>query len=236
MHNQQAYADMQKRYYENDAPLMDQAGNHRRHDTNPDYRGILLNALDRKTEKFKGTIALDFGCGQGRNVSNMIMWWPDLFSRVDGVDISANNISYCERNLLREVGDSSKWKFFVNNGIDLCDLESNKYSFVMSTIVLQHICVHETRFNLMKEIYRVMKEGGTFSFQMGFGEGHPNTSSYYDNTYNARGTNSAHDVKVIDPKNLESDLKEIGFSDIQWKISNPDFDAHEKWIFVEAVK
>ncbi len=229
------YANMQKNYYETTAVQMYTTGNHRRHDANPDYKGILLAPLDETPEKFEGGFALDFGCGQGRNVSNMLRWW-NLFERADGVDLGENNIEYAKNNLQIEVEDSNKWNFFVNNGFDLADLKSDEYVFVMSTIVFQHICVHETRYNLMKEIFRVMKSGGVFSFQMGFGEGHPNTSGYYDNTYDAQGTNSAHDVKVTDPLNIESDLKKIGFTDITWEISHSDYDAHSNWIFVKATK
>ena len=120
------YTQMQKDYYESTAHLMDLDGNHRRHDNNPDYKGILLKSLHETPEAFKDTYALDFGCGQGRNVSNMIKY--DLFKRVDGIDISATNIEYASKNLEKEIEDNSKWKLFVNNGTDLAELESDKYS------------------------------------------------------------------------------------------------------------
>ena len=236
MKTKQDYAEMQKAYYEKDAKAMNDTGNHRRHDENPDYRNILLRELNENSLKYKGGKALDFGCGQGRNVSNMILWYPGLFSRVDGVDISKNNIRYCEANLAVEVGDESLYRFYVNNGIDLQELNSEEYDFVMSTIVFQHICVHEIRFGLMKEIFRTLKPGGVFSFQMGFGERPGITSDYYDNTYDALGTNSEHDVRVTDPNFLVKDLHEIGFSYVEWQISHPDYDPHPNWIYVKAHK
>jgi SAM-dependent methyltransferase len=230
------YATMQKQWYEREADLMNSTGNHRHHDRNPDYKNLLLRQLKENPDKFQGGFALDFGCGQGRNVSNMILWYPGLFQRADGVDISAGNVEYCEKNLAREVGDSSKYKFFVNNGLDLQELESEFYSFVMSTIVFQHICVHETRYSLMSEIFRVLKPGGVFSFQMGFGYGNNRTADYFENIYDATGTNSFHDVRIVDEKDLVGDLQKIGFSPVTYTISHPDHDAHPNWIFVEATK
>jgi len=234
MKTQKDYAEMQKAFYESTASGMDADGNHRRHDNNPDYKGILLRDLELHPEKFKGKFALDFGCGQGRNVSNMIKY--NLFDRVDGVDISKANTEYAESNLQREIEDSAKWKFYVNNGIDLSALESDTYSFVMSTIVLQHICVYETRFNLLSEIYRVMKTGGTFSFQMGYGWTYFKTAGYFENIYDASETNSKHDVRVENAEDIHNDLKKIGFTSSKHQLSHPYEDGHPYWIFVNATK
>jgi 2-polyprenyl-3-methyl-5-hydroxy-6-metoxy-1,4-benzoquinol methylase len=119
MKTNQDYALMQKQYYEKEADNMNASGNHRRHDANPDYKNILLGRLSATPEIFKNEIALDFGCGQGRNVSNIISWFPNLFSVVEGVDISSNNIKYCEINLAREIGGDTKYKFHVNDGKSL---------------------------------------------------------------------------------------------------------------------
>lgn len=230
------YALMQKEFYEKEAGNMNATGNHRHHDVNPDYKNILLGRLSATPEIFKNEIALDFGCGQGRNVSNIISWFPNLFSRVEGVDISSNNIKYCEINLAKEIGDTTKYKFHVNDGKSLENLKSDSYKFVMSTIVFQHICVHETRFSLMSEIFRLLKSNGIFSFQMGFGPGHSRAASYYENMCAADTTNSGYDVQIVDPQNLVDDLVKIGFEGIKYVISKSDYDSHRQWIFVEAEK
>jgi predicted SAM-dependent methyltransferase len=72
----------------------------------------------------------------------------------------------------------------------------------MSTIVLQHICVYEIRYNYLKEFYRLLKNDGILSIQMGYGDGHPNTRNYYDNYYDASTTNSGCDVKVTNPEEI----------------------------------
>ena len=45
--------------------------NHEEHNNNPDYWDILLKDLKDK-DKWAGKNALDFGCGKGRNVTNML--------------------------------------------------------------------------------------------------------------------------------------------------------------------
>ena len=160
----------------------------------------------------------------------------NVFDRVDGVDISRANTEYAHKNLLKEIGDESKWKLFVNNGMNLDILESDVYSFVMSTIVFQHICVHETRYKLMEEIYRTMKPGGIFSFQMGYGYTYFKTASYFDNVYDATETNSKYDVRVEHPEDIHNDLKKIGFSSSTHEIRRPFEDGHPYWIYINAVK
>ena len=84
---------------------------------------------------------------------------------------------------------------------------------VFSTITFQHICSHKIRFSLFKEIFRILKDGGYFSCQMGFGgitlkEGQVVTSgvNYFDNYYTAEGTNGFMDVNILDENNLKLDL------------------------------
>ena len=233
------YVNMQQNYYDTTAHIMNSTGNHRRHDGNPDYKNILLARINTNPEIFQDENGLDFGCGQGRNVSNLLNFYPGLFNRVDGIDISKKNTDYANNNLQKEFNDSSKYTFYVNDGKTLAGLKSDEYKFVMSTIVFQHIAVHEIRFSLMSDIFRVLKTGGVFSFQMGFGgvlTTDTPVASYYENAYHATGTNSAHDVEIIDPQNLVSDLEKIGFSNITYKISAPDYDRHKFWIYVEAFK
>lgn len=222
------YVDMLSNFYAGGT------SNHEEHDSNPDYLSILLKSIVSSKEKFDGKKFLDFGCGKGRNIKNAISLAN--WSKLDGVDISQNNIDYCKK-----IFSDSKHEFWKNNGSDLSDLESNKYHFVMSTIVLQHICVHELRFKLLKEIHRVMASGGLFSFQMGFGDISYNGSSkltkYYDNNYDAASTNGGFDVQVDDPEYLVNDLKLVGFKDITYVIRPSWSDGgHSHWIYVEAYK
>jgi SAM-dependent methyltransferase len=206
--------------------------NHPEHNANPLYWSILLGDIVSNPSKWEGKTGLDFGCGKGRNVTNMKSLAN--FTRVDGIDISENNIQYCKETQT----DSN---FYKNNGKDLSPLKDEEYDFVMSTIVFQHLCVHELRFNLKKEIYRVMKAGGIFSFQMGYGDmdftGHTRPRGYYENAYDAQNSNGSHDVRVSDPTQLIDDLTTIGFKNITYRIEQPYLDGgHPNWIYVRCEK
>ncbi len=176
----------------------------------------------------------------GRNVTNLL--GLANFKNVDGVDISAENIRRC-----RETFDGTKSTFYLTRGYDFYDddtIESEQYDFVMSTITFEHICVHDIRFSLMEEIYRVLKPGGLFSLQMGFG---PTLSpfknspyplaSYYENLYSATSSNSGYDVRVTDAKNLTDDIYKIGFTNCEVDIiPNWQEATHPQWIIIHARK
>lgn len=203
--------------------------NHLEHNANPDYWDILLVP----DASFKNKYALDFGCGKGRNVQNIIDKLD--FKRVDGVDISLNNINHCKKHLK----DS---RFFKNNGIDLKDISSDYYQFVMSTIVLQHIPVRDIRLNIKREIYRILKHSGIFRFQMGYGKDLINKNgtdrvAYSENKYDAHGTNGSLDVRIIDKTELFKDLEDIGFIIESYGIKDSFSDlGHPQWIYVSCKK
>ena len=227
IHNK--YTIMQKGQYYNGT------SNHLVHNDNPDYWDILLGDLKKK-EFWKNKKALDFACGKGRNVTNMISLCD--WNRVDGIDLSLNNIAYCMQNYKDY---PSRW--YCNNGIDVRDLKSNEYDFIMSTIALQHIPVYDIRKNLLTDLLRVLKPGGLFSFQMGFGKDLKDIfgrakSGYYDNSWDASGTNSIHDVRVQDEQEVISDLKKIGFESITTTVKEiGEYDAgHSHWIYVKCYK
>ncbi len=181
---------------------------------------------------FKNKVGLDFGCGCGRNVINIV----DRFKRMDGVDISQELVQQCIKNLNQYGYDDNKTSFYVCNGISLDICKPESYDFIMSTIVLQHICVYEIRYNYLAEFYRILKPGGMISIQMGFGDGHPNTRDYYENFYDADTTNGSCDVKVDNPEQIIKDLSDIGFTYIEYLIRSSYSDLHNNWIYVKAYK
>ena len=225
------YTQMQKSYYDNEGKTGNMnRENHRGHNNNPDYWQILVN--DTENELFKEKIGLDFGCGCGRNVYNLV----DRFKRMDGVDISSELIETCIKNLSHQGYGPDKTLFYTCDGVSLSIMNDNTYDFIMSTIVLQHICVYKIRYNYLSEFYRILKPGGMISIQMGYGPGHGNTRNYYENYYDATSTNSGCDVKVDNPEQIIGDLSNIGFKNIEYTIRPAFDDSHGQWIFVKAYK
>jgi len=155
-------------------------------------------------------------------------------------------------------------KLYVSNGMDVGTVPSDHYDVVFSTIVLQHICVHSTRYSIKEHIYRILKPNGIFSFQMGFdnpeianelSETQPDglgsdlsarasqmskvsgQALYHEDKTDATSTNSNQDVKITDPADVVNDLKKIGFTDIEYKVTHSWMDnAHLYWIWFTAKK
>ncbi|MEH0860079.1 class I SAM-dependent methyltransferase [Halobacteriovorax sp. DPLXC-1] len=223
------YSAMQKAAY------VKGTSDHDEHNENSDYWDVLLGPIKENPEAWSGKVAMDFGCGQGRNINNLYKLAD--FKRIDGVDISEENISDCTVRFKDKEG-----VFYCNNGTDLSDVASNTYDLVMSTIVFQHIAVYDIRKSLLTDIYRSLKENGKLTIQMGFGpkledsNGNP-LADYYQNTWDAKGTNSDFDVQVRDEKELTEDLEKIGFKIESIKVL-PSFSdiRHESWIYVVASK
>ena len=221
------YTQMQKAQY------LPGTNNHENHNANSNYWDILLGDLKDK-ENWDGKIALDFACGKGRNVTNMLNLCD--WARVDGIDISEGNISH---NKNEYQSQNSNW--YCNNGTDVSELNDNEYDFIMSTIALQHIPVYDIRKSLITDLLRTLKPGGMFSFQLGYGEGFESPIgprvSYFENHYDATGTNSICDVRVHTEEEVINDLKEIGFVNITTEVRESyDDSGHPQWIYVKCYK
>jgi len=223
---------MQRAYYNNEAsrwnidnrnPVIGNWDAHQQYDDYDDLFGE-LNTSE--------LTALEFGCGPGRN----LIRFHSKFLRVDGVDISSVALEKAKIHLAHENIPDSNITLCETNGVDLQNFPSDWYDVVFSVISLQHICVHEIRYNLFSEFYRVLQSGGIFTAQMGFGErvgGH----DYYENYYDADGTNGWHDVMVSDPTQLQKDLYKIGFEDFKYHLTEPrGGDVHSQWIYFNCRK
>jgi len=223
----QSYLDMQKFQYDRDAahwslshrdPVV---GSYDAHNAWSDYDKYLFKDFDTN-----GLIALEYGCGPGRN----IIRYHNRFKRIDGVDISSVVLEKAKINI-SNAGFEIPNLIHTNGKAIPCDNET--YDVVFSTICLQHICVYEIRNAIMKEIYRVLKPGGYICIQMGYGGKERDAwVKYFDNHYGAEGTNGLCDISIDDQDVLEKDLNKIGFiaykSDI---LPVGPGDNHRNWIF-----
>jgi SAM-dependent methyltransferase len=219
------YASMMKAHFDSEWQMMKADGNHFRHNSNPDYFRLLIDPAKTCSGK-----ALDFACGQGRNVSNLINL--GVFDRVDGVDISGNNVRVAAENLLSEGRTLNQFSFHEIDGYTLKELKDDEYSYVMTTIALQHICHHATKFNIFKEIYRIMADGGTFVFQMGQGPVEAPLGDYLDNVDERVITV----CRVLDIEEPLKDLREIGFTDLSVTYSTPFECGHSQWAYIKGKK
>jgi SAM-dependent methyltransferase len=234
------YLTMQKDYYnveashwslENKNPVV---GWYHEHTVFADYDNYLFKDFDTT-----GKVALEYGCGPGRN----LIRYASRFDRVDGVDISPINIEKAKINLVDALKPQPAWetgltelksKLYTNNGSDI-PVDTASYDVVFSVICLQHICVHEIRYKIMEEIYRVLKPGGYFCAQMGFG-GREGSVGYYENNYDAISTNGQCDVSIENEKYLKKDLSKIGFKDYKSDLRTPCCDLHKQWIWFQLQK
>jgi 2-polyprenyl-3-methyl-5-hydroxy-6-metoxy-1,4-benzoquinol methylase len=100
--------------------------------------------------------AMDFGCGLGR-LSQAL---ANHFARVDGYDVSPSMIAKAQA-LNRA---PTKVFFHHNPKTDLSHVEGQRYDFIYSSLVLQHI---PTRFQrlYLAEFTRLLKPGGSAVLQ-----------------------------------------------------------------------
>ena len=233
------YAKMQKELYETAASFGEVApgvinhegvvGSLEQHDQWTDYEEYLM----RYVPKDASWVAIDYGCGPGRNIRR----WTDRFRRIDGVDISQQNLDNA-RVFIKDRVSPNKWpNLYVTTGMNCGDAPLNCYDFAFSTICIQHICVYSIRFSIFKSLFECLKPGGRLSVQMGFGVPSPNTVPYYKEHVQAIDTNRGCDVAVGSPDEISKDLEKIGFISFEhWIRPVGPGDVHPRWIFFTAVK
>ena len=228
------YTEMQRNAYNLDASkwgMSDDAIDHVVGSFNAHNAFIDYDKLFSNQSKLNEKICLDFGCGPGRN----LVKYKDTFKRIDGVDISEVNINNAK--LYTSSNGITECNLYINNGINIDVIKSNTYDIVMSTITLQHICVYNIRKSIITDIFRVLKSGGCFTAQMGFGYPSVMTVGYYENFYDATTTNRGCDVCIENADQLKDDLYNMGFVDFNYEVTNVGpGDAHPNWIFFNVKK
>lgn len=231
-----SYNSMQKQQYKTYTESFAKSaeicvGEFEAHETYP-YEQYLL-------EHYSGErgIALDFACGMGR----MMNRFSTIFQTVDGVDLSSANVSYADRYLKENGNSSEKFNLYQSSGMGVEIGKTEHYDFIYSTIALQHICVYDIRLNIFKDLFTLLKPGGSCCFQMGFGW--DNGIHWFSNNFTARSTNSGADVSIPHDSHLESireDFEKIGFKSIKFvkKLSpHPTGNNyHPIWLFIHMEK
>jgi SAM-dependent methyltransferase len=113
--------------------------------------------------------ALEIGCGPGRLMRPMAQY----FTEIHGVDVSDEMIKLAQERLR----DTPNAHPHATSGSDLSEFPDDKFDFVYSYAVFQHIPSRDVVFNYLREARRVLKPGGVLRCQM---NGLPPHAKQYD--------------------------------------------------------
>ena len=210
------FVNKQKHSFERDHHLMP-ATNHKRHNDDPEYWNILLKDIIQSPASWEGKVALDFGCGCGRNIENLLNLAK--FQRVDGCDISYKNANYSQKYIDNLFG-TGKCKTWENDGYTLRPAENNTYDFIMSHLVFQHIPNYDVRYSILLDIYRVLRKDGIASLHY---MDLSTSVSYYTNS------SQLMNCVVENPDYLIEDFKKIGFNDVTCEVGTDLFTRHPSY-------
>jgi ubiquinone/menaquinone biosynthesis C-methylase UbiE len=113
--------------------------------------------------------ALEIGCGPGRLMRPLARF----FTEIHGVDVSDEMIKLAKERLRNTPNAHPQ----VTSGSDLSQFPDDKFDFVYSYAVFQHIPSREVVMNYLREARRVLKPGGILRCQM---NGLPAHAKQYD--------------------------------------------------------
>jgi len=118
--------------------------------------GVMEYVQSLNIQLNKGT-ALDFGCGVGRLTQALAKY----FDKVYGVDIADSMINLA--NTYNKHGD--KCSFVLNEVDNLSIFDSNKFDFIYTNIVLQHM-KPQYALKYIQEFIRLLNKDGVLIFQI----------------------------------------------------------------------
>src|SRR5215471_12198390 len=130
----------------------------------------LVKALEIDLKRVQGRdAALEIGCGPGRLLRPL----SRHFTEIHGVDVSDEMIRLAQERLR----DTPNAHAHHSSGSDLAQFPDDKFDFVYSFAVFQHIPSREVVLNYLREARRVLKPGGILRCQM---NGLPAHAKQYD--------------------------------------------------------
>lgn len=97
------------------------------------------------------TNVIELACGRGRHVPH----YMDKAEKITLVDILEKNIEWCKKRF----ENSDKIVYYKNNGYDLEELETGKYTALFSYDAMVHFEMLDI-YSYLKDIYRVLEKGG----------------------------------------------------------------------------
>lgn len=115
---------------------------------------------------------LEIGCGAGRLTRAL----SNIFGEVHGVDVSGEMVAQARKAL----ADRPSVHLYQNNGCDLTVIPEVPFDFAYSAIVFQHISNREIIETYVREVYRLLRPGALFKFQV---QGNLDTQSKPSDTW-----------------------------------------------------
>lgn len=122
---------------------------------------VLRSCRNYFGESFAPRSVLDFGCGVGR----LLVPFAQLMPRVVGVDVSPSMLAEARRNC--DARDAAHVELVLSD--DALSRIDEKFDFVHSTMVLQHIEVPRGR-ELFRRLLECIRPGGGASLQLTYGK------------------------------------------------------------------
>jgi SAM-dependent methyltransferase len=119
-----------------------------------------------------GMRVLEIGCGAGRLTRAL----SNLFGEVHAVDVSGEMVARARAAL----HDRPNVTLYQNNGCDLAVVPPLVFDFAYSSHVFQHIPSREVIESYVREVYRLLRPGALFKFQV---QGLPSKDSAADDTW-----------------------------------------------------
>lgn len=204
------YTEMQKSFYDTGGHSEEEiVGNYDYHENFPYETNILHLYGDIRKPVLSdpaNALGFDIGCGEGRMIRRM----SRFLSRVDGADISEKMATAARAR------SPQASNVYVSTGANCGAAQSDTYDLVYNTISLHHICVHEVRAGIIKDITRILKPSGCATLQFFFSKYYPFCrttppvknadhlcdlhhrdalqADWFENRWDAQGTNSMCDA------------------------------------------
>jgi len=231
------YLQMTKETFDSQNSLMI-VDNHAHHNSDPEYSEHILGPITTNRSFWKDKKALDFGCGCGRNIKNLLD--AAEFQRVDGCDISKQNAAYSKEYINRFYSDDrcTTWE---TDGYTLRPASAEEYDLVMSHIVFQHIANHAIRFSIIVDMHRILKPGGMINihFMDLAGEAVEYHGCYppINTTPEDFGIDKFNLLNcVVENKNyIIKDLEQIGFREVTCFVGEDKY-SHRPSYYVRGIK
>ena len=143
----------------------------------------------------EGSRVLEIGCWIGRLLKPLALERSDL--EIYGVDVSTEMILQGKKRL----SDFPNVSLSQVNGKDLALFGNDFFDLIFSYVTFQHIPRRYLQ-DLFKEVYRVFKKGGIFTFQM---------QSLENNTREEPPENDFRTIRFYTPAMLENMCTHYGF-------------------------